>query len=327
MRRTLAVGLLFALSLGVLPSSADGADQVVVTVGTTKVTVGELEQRLSKIPPYQLATLGSSPSEIKKRYVDEVLVPELLAVAEAEKRGLDQEEPAHRRVLGVLQKAVADQVREEAAKVTPDEVKDYYEANRHRFNTPKRVKIWRILVASEDEAKKLIASLHGTDLETQTKWNTKARDSLDKSTGMRNGDIGFVAADGETETPQLRVDPALFAAADQVKDGEMVQKPVKEGDRWAVVWRRGSLDPVVRTLAQESPNILKILAREKVEDAVKNLAKKLRDEHLKNVATELLEYVDIDPNGDVGTRQKPGIVSRHDARGTPAPRRSERGLR
>jgi peptidyl-prolyl cis-trans isomerase C len=327
MRRLPALALFAALSLGVMPTTADGKSDVVVTVGDTKITVKELEDRLSKVPQFQLTTLGKTPAEIKKAYVEQVLVPELLQVEEAKRRGVEKEEPARRRVTGVLAKAVEEEAKKEASQVSPEDVKAYYEANKHRFNTPKRVKIWHIVTATEAEAKKILAAVKGSDLESMKKWADFAKQSLDKSTALRNGDLGFVTADGQTDTPQLKVDPAVFAAADKVKDGEFVPEPVKEGERWAVLWRRGSLEPVVRTLAQEGPNIQKILAREKVEEAVANLVKKLRETQLKNPALELLDYIEIDPSGDVGTRQKPGVVSRHDARGTPVPKRGERGLR
>lgn len=327
MRRILPFGLGLTLLFGVVPSPAEQSDDVVVTVGESTVTVKELSARLKAIPPYQLATLGKTPDEIRKTFVEKVIVPELLQSEEAKRRKLDQEEPGRRRVIGVLQKAVEEQVKDEAAKVAPEDVKNYYEANKHRFNTPKRIKIWRVVVATEAEAKKLIAEISGIDLQSLNKWNEAAKRSIDKSTALRNGELGFVTPDGQTDTPQLKVDPAIFTAADKVKDGEIVKEPVKEGDRWSVVWRRGSLEPVVRSLQQEGPNIAKILAREKVEEAVGKLVKKLRDEKVKNVSVELLEYVEIDPSGDVGTRQKPGVVSRHEARGTPVPKRGERGLR
>jgi peptidyl-prolyl cis-trans isomerase C len=327
MRRIPALGLALTLLLGVVPSPADQPSDVVVTVGESSVTAKELSERLKKYPPYQIATLGKTPQEIRKTFVEKVIVPELLQYEEAKRRKLDAEDPGRRRVIGVLQKAVEEQVKDEAAQISPVDIANYYDSNRHRFNTPKRIKIWRIVVPTEADAKKIIAEVSGVDLQSLNKWNEAAKKSADKSTALRNGELGFVTPDGQTDTPQLKVDPAIYAAADKVKDGEIVKDPVKEGERWSVIWRRGSLEPVVRSLAQESPNIQKILGREKVEEAVGKLIKQLRDEKVKNVATELLEYVEIDPSGDVGTRQKPGIVSRHDARGTPIPKRGERGLR
>ena len=54
----------------------------------------------------------------------------------------------------------------------------------------------------------------------------------------------------------------------ELKDGEVVPEPVKEGPGFAVVWRRGSLEAVVRTLAQEGPAIRQILGRQKIADSI-----------------------------------------------------------
>jgi peptidyl-prolyl cis-trans isomerase C len=53
----------------------------------------------------------------------------------------------------------------------------------------------------------------------------------------------------------VRFDPVLFAAAARVKDGEMVGEPVKEGDAFAVVWRRGTLPAVRRSVEEEASAI------------------------------------------------------------------------
>ena len=56
----------------------------------------------------------------------------------------------------------------------------------------------------------------------------------------------------------MRVDPGLFAAADKVKDGELVKEPVKEGTKFAVIRRRGSLEASTRTLDQGPPRFARL---------------------------------------------------------------------
>ena len=63
------------------------------------------------------------------------------------------------------------------------------------------------------------------------RWNELARDeSVDKTTSMRGGNLGFVAPDGSTTDPNLKVDPALYAAAEKVKDSELVV--IKPEEEW-----------------------------------------------------------------------------------------------
>lgn len=330
MRHPIALALALAASTAVAqsPPAPAGKSDVALTVGESSMTVAEIERRLGAIPHFQLAQFGKTPAEIRKGFVEKVLVPELLYVEEARRRKLEQSPGTRDRIRDALRQAMEMELREAANSVTPDEIKSYYDENRHRFNTPRRIKLWRILVRDEAAAKKILGAVKGNELEGANRWNKHARDdSIDKSTNMRDGDLGFVSPDGQTEMPQLRVDPALFTAAEKVKDGELVPEPVKEGDNWAVVWRRGSLEAVNRTLAQEAPAIRQILSRQKLAGQVTELAKKLEAEQVKNVNHELLSYVNVDPSGDVGARQRPGVIPRHRARAPGAPQRDDRGLR
>jgi len=329
MRTFVGLALALAASTAVAQSPPpEAGGEVVVSVGSSKLTVAEVERRLKAIPPFQLVQFGKTPSEVRKHFVEQVLVPELLYVEDAVTRKLDQNPATADRIRDALRQAVENELKDTGSSVTPDEIKNYYEANKHRFNTPRRIKLWRILVRDEALAKKIIAEVKAEEKAAAERWNRAARDSsIDKSTSMRDGDLGFVSPDGQTEMPQLRVDAGLFAAADKVKDGEVVPEPVKEGEAFAVVWRRGSLEAVNRGVAQEAPAIRQVLARQKVNDLVAETAKKLEKDLVKNVNYELLSYVNVDPSGDVGTRQRPGVIPRHRARTPGEPSRDERGLR
>ena len=255
MRRFFAICLALGTSfVATAAATADGKDEVVVSVGSLKLTRGEVEQRLRAVPPFSSRPSGRQPEEIRKSFVERVLVPELLYTEEAARRHVEQTPAIGARVRDVLRQAMETELKSSAAEVTPDDVKRYYDENRHRFNTPRRVKLWRILLNDEAEAKKLIATLKSNDVDGPTIWNKQAREtSLDKATAMRDGDLGFVSPDGQTEMPQLRVDAGLFAEAEKVKDGEIVPSPVKEGENWAVIWRRGSLEAYLAAWPRRPP--------------------------------------------------------------------------
>jgi hypothetical protein len=91
-----------------------------------------------------------------------------------------------------------------------------------------------------------------------------------------------------------------------------VATPIKEGDRWSVVWRRGSVEASKRTLEDETPSIKQILERRRVDRARQDLMSQLRKDHLKEVHPELLSNIDAqsfgpppkrDLNRDGGTRR------------------------
>jgi hypothetical protein len=175
--------------------------------------------------------------------------------------------------------------------VTADEIKKYFEENRARFETPKRLRLWRIQVADEATAKDIIAQSKGTD--GPKRWSDLAREkSLDKATAQRGGELGFVRADGSTDVPRIQVDAAVFAAADKVPDGTLVPQPLHEGDKWSVIWRRGSVEATKRTVEDETPSIRQILERRRADKARQEAMADLKQKHVTDLHPELLANID-----------------------------------
>src|SRR5690606_33712253 len=113
------------------------------------------------------------------------------------------------------------------------------------FVKPLRVRIFRILVKTEQAALEILAKLGATT--SISDFRKLARDhSVDKATNERGGDLGFVWPDGSSDVPQVSADPALYAAAIELADGEFSKSPIAEGDHFAVLWRRGSLPATAR---------------------------------------------------------------------------------
>jgi len=293
-------------------TSALAADQspVLVTVGNATMTEAAVSRRLAALPAYQLTKYGKTPSEQKKGFVERVLVPEMLYGEDALARKLDQSPTLKDKLREAQRDAMDRGVRAEIlAKepITADEIKKYYDENRTRFETPKRLRIWRIQVADEATAKDVIAQSKGTD--GPKKWNDLAREkSLDKPTAQRGGELGFVRADGTTDVPRVQVDPAVFAAADKVTDGTIVAQPLKEGDRYSVIWRRGSVEATKRTLEDETPSIRQILERRRVDKARQDLMAELKTKLVTDQHPELLANIDpasfSPPKRDGGARRQ-----------------------
>ena len=277
-----------------------GADaKPVAHVGAATISSDALTQRLRKIPGFQRAALADSPDKLKRQVLETWLVPELLYAQEAERLKLEQRSSIRSRERELLRQAMDRELRSESAlknPVTAREIDAYFEANRGRFETPRRIHLWRILTDDEALAKKILSESKGVDGIKQ--WSQFARDSsLDKATHLRNGDLGFVHPDGNTDTPTLRVDPALFAAADKLTDGELAPEPIKEGGHFAVVWRRGSLKASNRTVIQESGSIRQVLERQRLERARDELLGNLRSKYVTTSNEALLENFAFTPEG------------------------------
>ncbi|WP_437298748.1 peptidyl-prolyl cis-trans isomerase [Sorangium sp. So ce426] len=309
------------LSLRAEAQPAAAADAPVARVGDAAITASEVERRLAQVPPFQLQTFGRTPEEIRKNFVNQVLVRELLLAQGAAAQKLTERADVQDRVRGVLRSALLQRIQAEAAAsspVTDEEVRAYYEAHRDRFSSPAMVALWRILVATRGEAEAILAELK-KDPSPQRFKEIAREKSLDKATSMRGGDLGFVASDGTTSEPGLKVDPGLLSAAAGVKDAELVAEPVPEGDGFAVLWRRQSRKPVSRSLEQEAPSIRQILAHGKAEAQVKQLLDRLRAQDVSGHAPELVDLIDITSTGDLQPKRRPGTLASGRRPGAPPP--------
>ena len=88
--------------------------------------------------------------------------------------------------------------------------------------------------------------------------------SIDKDTNLRAGTLGLVTEEGKTQDEERKVDPALFKAADKLKDGQLLQEPVKVGRNFVLVWKRQTLPPTSRSMAAETPAIRAAIADQRV---------------------------------------------------------------
>ncbi|HEY0463571.1 MAG TPA: peptidyl-prolyl cis-trans isomerase [Polyangiaceae bacterium] len=294
--RTRLPALLLLLSASVV----FGADEKPIAhVGPATISGEALTRRLRKIPDFQRAALGDTPDKLKRQVLETWLVPELLYAQEAERLKLEQRPSVQNRERELLRQAMERELRAQSAAhnpVTAADIQAYFEANRGRFETPPRLHVWRILTDDEALARRILSESKGVDGIKQ--WSQFARDSsLDKATHLRNGDLGFIHPDGNTDTPTLRVDPALFAAADKLRDGELAAEPIKEGRHFAVIWRRGSMKESHRTLAQESGSIRQVLQHERATAARAELLATLRTQYLSASNERLLESFAFTPEG------------------------------
>jgi hypothetical protein len=283
-------GRAMLLLLAAAPALATDAAPV-VSAGKETADAAAVARALGRVPPFQLAALGKDDAARRRAVVERLLVPELQGAAEARARGLADRPRVADRSRELLSRAMDAELARETAQsrpVTDAEVQAYFDQHRERFETPRRVRIWRIQVADEALAQKILKESQGPG--GPKRWSDFAREnSLDTATKLRDGDLGFVRPDGSTETPRVRVDPALFAAVDKLSDGELAPQPLPLHGGFAVVWRRGSLPPIQRTVTQEGPAIRTLLTRERLEQARTSLLEGLRKSSLSNLDTQLLE--------------------------------------
>src|SRR5262249_32331539 len=135
---------------------------VVAKVGTVTITAAEVERRLALVPPFQLRAFGSTPAEIRRAFLERVLVREALRAQGRAERGLDAPADVERRMRGVLRSAILAKLRAEVLQGSPvdqAEIKAYYEKNAAKFRSPERVALWLIATRQREEAADVIAEL------------------------------------------------------------------------------------------------------------------------------------------------------------------------
>jgi peptidyl-prolyl cis-trans isomerase C len=276
---------------------------VVAKIGDRTVTAANIKKALAGVPAFELAALGSSKTEVLKKYLDEAIVrEELLAAAAKQKGALDDRSVKYaidKSLAGALVRKEIDAVGGKDA-VPAEEIKAYYDAHIAEYKTPERVRIWHIVTKDKADADAVLAKVKADP--TREGWpKIVSESSLDPATKTSSGDLGFVSADGKTTEPKVVVPKELATAAFAMKDGEISAAPVQSSAGYHVLWRKGSVPGTTRSLVDETPAIRDVLFEQRREKAYKALVERLRGANKVEVDEELLPLVNV----DVGPRPIP----------------------
>ncbi len=284
--------------LTVDPSWASApVSRVVVTLGTEAVDQSIVKGKVLLLPLFQRGYLGLATTTGLRKYVDDVVVrDELLSLFAAEQK-LAEREPNRSQIERAYSNATLRQVRDQVGRATSIPIEDvtaYYEAHRSLYEAPERILVWRVLLASREEARALLEVFKKSV--TVESFRSSAREkSLDKASYLRGGDLGFLEPDGTSHYAGLKVDPALSRAASVVKDGELVPTPIPEGENFAVIWRRGTVPAQKRKVDEVASQIRDVLWKERTEVVAKTLLSELRKEHVRFVRDDVLTRLELPP--------------------------------
>jgi peptidyl-prolyl cis-trans isomerase C len=264
------------LKYGLTPEQAS---QVLVEVGTTKITLGEFADRLGSQSPYLRARYHSP--ERRREFLDNMVRFELLA-SEAEKRGFTHSEEVER----VRRQVMVQQMMEDLfdkgglklADITEDEIKHYYEQNQSEFDKPAQVRASHILFKDKAAAEAALKELKAKpeDNELFRKLATK---SLDVGSKDNSGDLRFFSETldkaGETDEP-VRPPEVRKAAFTLTKTGELYPEVVHSEQGFHIVKLTGRRDAQRRTLEDARRMIQNKLWRQKREEAIEKFVAELR---------------------------------------------------
>jgi peptidyl-prolyl cis-trans isomerase C len=215
-------------------------DPVVATVNGQPIRLSELEIAQQSLPQqYRNMPLQAVFPALLDRLVDSKLV-----VLEGKKNKVN-EDPAFKKRMAFVEDQVLQDFwiqREIARKVTAEKLQQRYDERLKSMPSEEEVHARHILVATEDEAKALIA-----DLKKGTAFDKLAKEkSTDKASGAEGGDLGwFKKSDMVKEFAD-----AAFA----LKKGELTETPVKTQFGYHVIKvedRRKAPPPAFEELADQ----------------------------------------------------------------------------
>lgn len=326
-RAAAAVLLLLAGAWSCQLASAEPAarEPPLARVGTIAIDPTALAARAARLTPAQRLQIGKDWPAQRRHLLADELVPEALMHLEAERED--------RGILSARDRALAGalSVELERAALARGLSKEQ-PAGRlaEQQSAPRTLLIWRILLRNEADASALLQELGKPSEGT---WTRLARErSLDRATHMRSGSLGYVAPSGQTHMPQVRVSPALFAAAEQVADGELVPRPVPEGSDFAVVWRRASLvtAPAAPPRSASEPGGTDLgaqLVGEAVAREARTLTRALRAAWLRDYRPELVAGLELRSGADLEPAKPGGTAPTALRPVTLLPRPTDSGLR
>ena len=186
-------------SLAVLSTLVIG--QTLVTVNGKAITEQEVNAELMQATQGRFNQVPPEKQREFKQQVLEQLVAKELIYADAKKTGVmkskqfkNEYAKVQERVKRELAIQVWQKVELDKVKVSPKELKKYYDANKEEFNEKESVHARHILVKTEGEAKAITSQLKGLKAESlKSKFIQLAKDKSTGPSGPKGGDLGYFA--------------------------------------------------------------------------------------------------------------------------------------
>jgi len=256
-----------ALALSACGGDSEQSGATLATVNGVAVKESRVSDQLGQIPP-QL--LQGRETEVKRQILDRVIDQELM-LQEAKRLRVESTDEYRKQLKAVegqlkINAVLAHIVKE---KVTPESVKQVYEANKASFTFP-AVKARHILVQSEAQARDILK------VATPQNFSELAQKYGQGPSAQNGGDLGWIRR--ETMIPE-------FAnVAFNTPAGQVASAPVRTQFGWHVVLVEQRNDRYVPPVEQLEPQIRQELAQKAVADTMAEMRK-----------TATITYSDVAP--------------------------------
>lgn len=283
------------------------AEEALVVIGDTTITVGDFAEQLADKSPYLRARYASP--ERRRELLEELVKFELLA-KEAERRGLDQSDEVKRTkqqlmIQQMMKAEFEDKV--QLSDIRDADIQAYYDAHRDEFHKPAQVRASVISVKDEAKAKKLLKQVLERRDDNELFRQLASAHNEDPAVAERAGDLQFFSLPSQRKEGDAPVPDAVAEAAFKLeKIGDVSPTLVKSEQTYFIVKQTGKRKELARTLDQARRPIQHKLWRERREAAVNAFVDSLRQKANVQENWALLDQVKLDvPSNDAGAPEPP----------------------
>jgi parvulin-like peptidyl-prolyl isomerase len=187
--KKIAVGLILTVAL--MSCSKKGVEQkgpFLAKVGNVTITQADYDREFKTLPEYAQQIFAGE--EGKEKFLNEIINKEML-YQEALKKGLEKTPDFQKKLEEFKKVTLITELFEKEiiskAKVSDQEIKDYYDKHKEELAPTTQIKASHILVKTEDEAKKVLERLKKGE-----KFGDIAKAvSIDKGSAKNGGDLGY----------------------------------------------------------------------------------------------------------------------------------------
>jgi peptidyl-prolyl cis-trans isomerase C len=268
------------------PQAAAPKDPVVATINGHPVHLSELEVAQQALPPqYRNVPLQSVYPALLDRIIDSKLV-----VADGKKNKVEADPAFKKRMAFVEEQVIQDYwlQKEIAKRITKEQMQQRYQEKLKSMPAEEEVRARHILVATEQEAKDLLA-----ELKKGAAFDKLAREkSTDKASGAEGGDLGWFK---RTDMVKEFADAAF-----NLKKGELSEAPVKTQFGFHVIKMEDRRKAPPPSFEEMSDHIRDELARETVSHFLDQLRANSKIEKF-NMDGSKVEAKPVAPPPAVGT--------------------------
>ena len=301
-KKIVVLFVVFTLFFGVSTCLAkDGGNgKVLAQVGKYKLTLKEFNDQIKSLPPQLQMAVQRNP-QLKKQLLDRWVQLTLMAI-EARKENLQAKPNVKKRIEEMTNALLAQEYMmeniSEKAKVTDQELKDYYDKHKSEFTQPEQVRARHILIkvpAGADkkkweEARKKALEIRAKLLKGESFSKLAEKYSDDPGSKARGGDLGYFG--------KGRMVPEFEKAAFSLKKGEISQ-PVKTTFGYHIIKVEDKKPARQRSFKEVEQQIRQKLLRQK--------QMKLRDELIAKLKKKFPVKVNEGLLDDSGTKSKDSL--------------------